>query len=161
MPWTTGGTETWEAKFLSNEAAVRRVRDLDGSISPEVRRWRYNVITNYSFETGQLKGWGIGGAMRWQDKVAIGYPTKFDQNNVAIFDVKRPFFGGAEANYDAWLSYGRKVWRDRIYWKAQLNVRDIGQHHKLIPVGTQPTGAIASWRIAADTSWMLSNSFEF
>lgn len=161
QPWNPGGTEPWETRFLSNEATVRRVRDQDGTISPEVRRWRYNLISNYSFSTGRLKGWGIGGAVRWQDKVAIGYATKFDQNNVAVSDVSKPYFGPTETNFDAWLSYNHKIWHNKINWKAQLNIRDIGQHHRLIPVSAQPTGAIAAWRIANDTSWALSNTFEF
>ena len=50
-----------------------------GPIAPEDTEWRFNVVSRYTFNRGQLKGWAIGGAMHWQDKSAIGY-------RVAIID---------------------------------------------------------------------------
>lgn len=47
---------------------------LEGSDSPEVRKYRINFLGNYSFTEGKLRGANIGGAYRWQDKEAIGYP---------------------------------------------------------------------------------------
>ena len=33
---------------------------------PENRLWHVNVITNYDFKNGKLKGWKVGGAARYQ-----------------------------------------------------------------------------------------------
>jgi outer membrane receptor protein involved in Fe transport len=160
LPPNLSGTSSVRALFLSSQASTARLRALDGSISPEVRKWRFNLVNNYSFTRGALKGWGIGGSVRWQDKAAIGYPVILFEG-AGQFDVKHPFFGPADRSYDAWLSYGRRLWRDRVRWKAQLNARNIGVHNRLIPVSTQPDGTIDAWRISSDTTWILSNSFDF
>src|SRR5207237_816402 len=52
----------------------------DGSASAEQRKWRANLVGTYTFGSdsmfGQrLKGFGVGGAFRWQDKLGIGYPA--------------------------------------------------------------------------------------
>jgi hypothetical protein len=47
----------------------------NGSPVQELRRWRFNVVTNYDFRGERLKGFSIGGAARWQDRVAIGFPA--------------------------------------------------------------------------------------
>jgi hypothetical protein len=153
-------TSTVRALFQSSAAATARLRALDGSISPEVRKWRFNLVNNYTFNRGPLKGWGIGGSFRWQDKAAVGYPVILFEG-AGQYDVTHPFFGPPERNYDAWLSYGRRIWRDRVRWKAQLNARNIGVHNRLIPVSTQPDGSIDAYRFSPDTTWTLSNSFDF
>ena len=160
LPPNLSGTSSVRALFLSSAASTARLRALDGSISPEVRKWRFNLINNYSFTRGALKGWGVGGSVRWQDKAAIGYPVILFEG-AGQFDVKHPFYGPADRSYDAWLSYGRRLWRDRVRWKAQLNVRNIGVHNRLIPVSTQPDDTIDAWRFSPDTTWTLSNSFDF
>lgn len=155
-----GNTATIGQLFETNESSLRRIRALDGSLNPEVRKWRFNLISNYSFSTGRLKGWAVGGSFRWQDKSAIGYPV-IQIDGVGQYDVHNPYYGPAERNYGAWLSYSRRLWHDKVRWKAQLNVSNIGQHNKLIPATAQPDGSIDAYRIAADASWTLSNTFEF
>ena len=125
-----------------------------------MRKWRFNLVNNYTFSRGPLKGWGIGGSFRWQDKAAVGYPVILFEG-AGQFDVTRPFYGPPERNYDAWLSYGRRIWNDRIRWKAQLNARNIGVHNRLIAVSTQPDGTVDAYRFSPDTTWTLSNSFDF
>ncbi|MGY8719793.1 MAG: hypothetical protein ACKVI3_18665, partial [Verrucomicrobiia bacterium] len=46
----------------------------EGQPSHEIREWRANFITNYKFnDDSKLKGWSVGGALRWQDQVAVGF----------------------------------------------------------------------------------------
>jgi outer membrane receptor protein involved in Fe transport len=160
LPVTAGGTNPWRNRFISDEATVRRIRALDGAITPEVRKWRYNMMTNYSFNAGRLKGWGIGGAMRWQDKAAIGYPVVMI-DGAPQFDVTRPYYGPTETNVDAWVSYSRRLGNNGVRWRAQFNVRDIGKRNHLIPASTQPDGTIDAYRIGANTTWTFSNTFDF
>ena len=160
LPPNLTSTSSVRDLYLSTLAITARLRALDGSISPEVRKWRFNLVNNYSFTRGPLKGWGIGGSVRWQDKAAIGYPVVLFEG-AGQYDVKHPYFGPADRSYDAWVSYGRRLWHDRVRWKAQLNARNIGVHHRLVPVSTQPDGTIDAYRIGPDTTWILSNSFDF
>jgi hypothetical protein len=86
-----------------------------------------------------LKGWRFGGAYRWQDNAAIGYPVKVFPDGSGVYDVKNPFYGPTESNVDAWIGYSRKL-TEKIRWSAQLNVRNIGVGNRLIPVSAQPDG---------------------
>jgi outer membrane receptor protein involved in Fe transport len=131
----------------------------EGTAASELRKWRYNVITNYSFSEGRLKGVGVGGSYRWQDKVVIGYPII---NNSTAFDLTKPYFGPSEDAVDLWASYGRKL-NNRINWKIQLNVRNaLAKKQELIPISIQPDGNTwASVRIAPVREWFVTNTFSF
>ena len=55
----------------------------DGTVSQELREWRINLITNYTFKEGILKNFSVGGAARWQDEIAVGYPTIVEDNGAS------------------------------------------------------------------------------
>lgn len=127
----------------------------------ELRKWRYNVVSNYGFTHGLLKGVGIGASYRWQDKVIIGYPVIPGANGLASFDLSQPYYGPAEAGLDLWASYERRLTK-KIGWKIQANVRNVGQSDGLIPISVQPDGRTwASVRVRPVQEWSLSNTFSF
>jgi outer membrane receptor for ferric coprogen and ferric-rhodotorulic acid len=133
----------------------------DGSPVQELRRWRFNVVTNYDFRSGRLKGFSIGGAARWQDRVAIGFPATKNAAGAWVYDVRKPYYGSDEINYDAWLRYSHRLFKDKIGWRVQLNVRDIFGSDDLIAVTAQPNGQVASARIPQPNKWTITNTFEF
>ena len=135
----------------------------EGADAPELRKWRYNFVTNYSFTHGFVKGFGVGAGYRWQDKVVIGYPVIADPVNPALasFDLSKPYYGPSEDAIDLWLSYQRKL-TDKVNWKIQLNVYNVGKKDKLIPISVEPDGHTwASARIAPTQEWSLTNTFSF
>ncbi|MBL9189929.1 MAG: TonB-dependent receptor plug domain-containing protein [Opitutaceae bacterium] len=138
----------------------------EGSVSAEQRKWRFNVVTSYSFRRGSflgetLDGWGIGAALRWQDKLGIGYPTTRKPDGSVTLDLAHPYYAPAEANVDAWISYERKLWKDRVRWKAQLNVRNLYSDPATIAIGVQPWGEASTVRLAPERRWYLTNTFSF
>jgi len=135
----------------------------EGAKSPELREWRYNFVTNYSFTHGFVKGFSVGAGYRWQDKVVIGYPVIPDPVNPALasFDLKKPYYGPSEDAIDLWLGYERKL-TDKVNWKIQLNVYNVGKKDKLIPISVEPDGHTwASARISPTQEWQLTNTFSF
>jgi hypothetical protein len=129
----------------------------EGTASPEIRKWRYNVITSYDFRKGFLKGVGVGGAYRWQDKVAIGYPCLPN----GTYDLTQPYYGPSEAGTDLWVSYQRKL-LEKYNWKIQLNVRNAFAKHGLIPISIEPDGNTwASVRVKPVQEWFVTNTFTF
>ncbi|HEY9156231.1 MAG TPA: TonB-dependent receptor, partial [Opitutaceae bacterium] len=145
------------APFLANYTMLKLN---EGSAVPELRRWSYNVVTNYNFKHGFLKGTGVGGAYRWQDKVVIGYPV-IGGGSIATYDLTKPYYGPAEDGVDLWLSYEHKV-TSKIDWKIQLNVYNVGKSEKLIPISVEPDGKTwASARVSPVQEWQLSNTFSF
>lgn len=133
----------------------------EGANVPEVRKWRYNFITNYTFSEGRLKGVGVGGSYRWQDKVAIGYPVLQSAGNQFNFDLNNPYYGPSEDSIDLWASYERKINKD-IHWKIQLNIRNAFASDGLIPITVQPDGKTwASVRVKPNQEWFVTNTFSF
>lgn len=133
----------------------------NGSAVQELRKWRFNLITNYDFTRGWLKGFGIGGAARWQDRVAVGYGVKKNEIGVWVYDVNQPFYGSDELGLDAWLRYTRRFNNGKLRWTIQFNMRDIAGDDDLIAIAAQPNGQIASARIPQPRQWSLTNTFAF
>ncbi|HEY1111348.1 MAG TPA: TonB-dependent receptor plug domain-containing protein [Opitutaceae bacterium] len=132
----------------------------EGAPSNELREWRWNAVTNYTFANdGKLKGFSVGGGVRWQDKVAYGFPIINDPTFGIVPDVRNPYYGPTDTSFDAWIGYGRKF--KKVAWRVQLNVRNIGVGDELIPVGAQPDGSVNSWRIRETQSFSLRNTFTF
>jgi hypothetical protein len=135
-------------------------RARDGAVSQEQRKWRVNAVSNYEFREGRFRGFGLGGALRWQSKVATGYAVTLDRLGNQLPVLSQPFFGPAEFNGDVWLSYARKL-TDKVRWKVQLNVRNLIGSQEEIPVFTNPDGQHALYRLAPDRNWFLTNTFSF
>lgn len=132
----------------------------DGQVAQEQRKYRANLITNYSFNEGKFKGLGIGGALRWQDKIATGYQIEVDDAGVVVPQLDKPFMGPDELNGDMWVSYKRPI-NDRIDWKVQLNVRNLIGEDDYIPVVTNPDGTVAVVRNPNPQEVFLTNTFSF
>ncbi len=144
----------WRAEYV-------RLKLQEGTAVPELRKWRFNVVTNYTFREGLLKDVSVGGSYRWQDKVGIGYPlVAIDAANYG-FDLDNPIMGPAESSIDLWASYSRKL-TEKIDWKVQLNVRNAFASKELIPISVQPDNSTwAGVRIAPNQEWFLTNTFSF
>ncbi|MFZ5497071.1 MAG: TonB-dependent receptor plug domain-containing protein [Verrucomicrobiota bacterium] len=159
--------QDWNASFY---ASYKSVKVQEGNAVPELREWRANLIANYDFKEGWLKGLNLGAAYRWQDKVVIGYKpvyligTTVTNNAPAAtdvtFDLNSPFYGPAEHGIDLWAGYEWKL-KNNMRWRTQINVRNVGQGNDLIPITVQPDGTPAAWRIAPAQVWSLTNTFSF
>lgn len=160
--WGGAGNETSLYQWNSNigsEYAQRKLQE--GTNVPELRTWRVNAITNYDFDHGRLKGVNVGMGVRSESSIIIGYkPLPGATVNDVSFDIVNPYRGPAETNFDFWVGYGHRVWRN-IDWSIRLNVRNAFVGKGLIPITTQPDGTPAGYRIQPPQTWQLSNSFNF
>ncbi|MBM3851798.1 MAG: hypothetical protein FJ399_01440 [Verrucomicrobia bacterium] len=138
----------------------------EGSVSAEQRKWRANFVTNYTFGSEPffglpLRGWAIGGGVRWQDKYALGYPTTRKPDGGVDIDIAHPYWGPTDTNIDLFTSYSRTVLGGKVRWKAQLNVRNAFGRGGLLPVTIQPWGEVATTRLPPARRWYLTNNFSF
>ncbi len=149
----------WTTNILVPYATMKAT---EGVASVEQRKWRVNLVTSYNFSReSKLRGVSVGAGVRWQDKLGIGYPTSYKADRSIFIDTARPYYAPSETNVDAWVGYERKLWRDRINWKVQLNVRNIIGDHDPIPITVQPWGETAMARLAPERRWFLTNTFSF
>lgn len=135
---------------------------LAGSDNPEVRRYRVNLVGNYSFSAGRLKGLRVGGAYRWQDKAAIGYPIIYDPTTgVPIKKVSEPYYDDGSRFFDCWFGYSRRIFSDKVGWRMQLNVRNVFADGEPVVVQLQPDGSPTRVSIPVPRQFVLSNTFSF
>lgn len=151
---------------------VRAAASLSGAPTPEIRKWRANFVTRYEFQSGFMRGFSIGGAARWQDKVGIGFPYVSPDPTTVIdgvtytfkaLDKTRPIWGPDDIKFDLSLGYKRKfrVAGTSINWNIGVNIRNLNAKDELIPIGANVDGTIGFFRIPPERTWSVSNSFAF
>jgi len=131
-----------------------------GTVVPENRLWHVNLISNYDFKGGLLKGWNLGAAARYESAATLAYKPVQLTNSIG-YDLNTPFKDKALLDFDVWVGYGRKILNNRIYWRSQLNVSNVGVGNELLPVTVQPDGTPAAWRIRPSQQISLTNTFSF
>jgi len=142
----------------------RSEQALEGSPSPEQREWRLNVVTNYRFREGRLKGLSLGGAYRWQDEVSIGFPIVLNELGEEVGDVLNPVFAPSQDNVDLVVGYDMPRFKDFAKWRIQLNVRNVfADEDDVIPVSVQGglPGVFGRVRTAPQRQFLLTNTFTF
>jgi outer membrane receptor protein involved in Fe transport len=140
-------------------------KDLNNKQVPGQRKYNFNLITNYSFDRGLLKGWAIGGAQRWADKAIIGYWGKDTDVDTDLLpdasDITRPIYDKAMWYTDLWVSYTRKVFNDKVRMKIQLNVADAFQDGGLQCIAKDWNNNAYAYRIVDSRQFILSATFDF
>ena len=138
------------------------IKGQEGRPQMEQRKWRFNAITRYSFTEGRLKGFSVGGAVRWEDRYATGYPIYNDPRGIILPVIANPYLSDTEISYDLTLGYRRRILRDKD-WTAQLNVRNLQNwsSDKVTAIRHQPDGSIARVRFDPPLQVFLTNTFRF
>ncbi len=163
LPRGVGGRPFGEWYDSTIMIPSRTVTSQDGRVSPEQRKWRANLITNYDFQhwDGWVHHFSLGGAIRWQDKVAIGYPLIANADGQLVSDIDHPHFGPSETNVDLWLSFRKPLTFKKAAWTTKLTLRNVVRSDSLVPISTQPDGSYAQVRVVAPLTWELRTTLEF
>ncbi|BET66940.1 hypothetical protein ASA1KI_18580 [Opitutales bacterium ASA1] len=162
-----GATQTVQDWWITNvEGIMNTAKRNEGKVTQEQREWRANVITNYQFTEGRFAGVGVGGAIRWEDKAAIGYlAAPADPDGVLrLLDNNQPVFDDSETSFDFWMSYTMRrtpFFGDKVRTKIQLNIRDAFENGGLKPISANPDGEHVAFRIVEPRQWFLTTTFDF
>lgn len=136
----------------------------EGQLVGELREWRANLVTNYRFdENSKLSGWSIGGALRWEDDKAVGYPITLqviDGQELALPDLSNPYMDDPIERLDVWLGYERML-NEKYQLKVQLNVTNLLSDGEIITSSVQPNGQPRSviWREGRQFRLRMTLSF--
>lgn len=162
-----GDSQRVQDYFFTNvQAVASTAQRLSGKVTPDLRKYRWNIITNYNFDAGALRGVGVGGAIRWEDKAAIGYRGSAPDPDGIIrsLDVNKPVYDEAQEHLDLWVSYTFKSlpWLgDKTSLRLQANVRDALESGGLMPIAVNPDGSPTAYRIVDSRQWYVSATFDF
>jgi outer membrane receptor protein involved in Fe transport len=153
-----GGGDAFRKTYNENIwSAYQFQLQTNGKMASELSPWRFNMITNYSFDRGALKGVNAGLAYRWEDRRVIGYKLNAKKDNL---DVNAPYWSDTEDHIDLWVGYQRKLSK-KLTWRVQLNLRNVGEDVHLVPFSVQPDGSPAAFRIQEGMTWQLTNTLSF
>ena len=167
-PWFTSTYNNSEASAdtLSRSlTAISTARALEGKSLPQVRKYRANLLTNFKLrsltEQKLLKRISVGGALRWEDKGAIGFHGV--QSLPAIItqlDVNRPIYDQAHAYIDLNASYRTRLFSNRVGLVLQLNARNVTEGGRLQPIAANPDGSPNAFRIIDPRRYIFTATFE-
>lgn len=165
----SGGGEAGPAgtigALLDNyRAGVGRIVASSGVSTTSIPKYTANLVTNYRFSEGVLRGVGVGGSLNYRSPRTIGFLTTRE----GLFRPDAAIKGTASWDTGLWLSYGRtlKFGTSRpIRWRGQINVRNILDDRDLEPMtglddGTG-RGVVVRWRVPEPRTFVFSNTFEF
>ncbi len=168
-PWWTeryNGTNSPSQFFASSVKTPYDVAVANqGKSRPQIRKYRVNFSTSYrlaglGLDREWIKRFTLGGAVRWEDKGAIGYfglPTP--SGVFTELDRNRPIYDKARMYFDAFATYRMKV-SNKINTTLQLNMRNIQENGRLQPISAYPDGTPNAYRIVDPRQFILSATFD-
>jgi hypothetical protein len=141
-----------------------------GKTRPQIRKYRFNLSTSYrlaglGLENTHLKRMSLGGALRWEDKSAIGY---YGVNYAALLaanqpitelDPARPIWDKRRTYVDLFASYRFRL-MNKINTSVQLNVRNVQEGGRLQAISAYPDGNPNAYRIVDPRQFILSATFD-
>lgn len=164
---------TTPGNFFANNVTPNATlsKALNGQAAPGQRKYRWAYNTGYDFSSGMLKGFGVGGAERWESKSVIGYlgrpggttlgSSAVNPNLLDTADVTKPVYSGANYYTDLFVRYKRRIWSDRLGWTLQLNVENVTEGGHLQVTAVNYDGSPYAYRIIDSRKFTLTSAFDF
>ena len=91
----------------------------------------------------------------------------FAVDSANLLDVTRPYFTPAYANFGAWVTYRRKIFRDRINWSLQMNIRNVFDKNTVYPLfivdsrDGKHTPSTAVYTLKEPRTYQFTSTFKF
>ncbi len=166
--WLDRNSEWWRTNVAESYAAIL---DTENTSAPEIRKWRANLIANYTFaRNSKMRGWSVGSAVRWEDKAIIGYMAGYRAIPAgaapgtlpAVFTDPNGIITAPSTTYvDGWFGYQRKVYNDKVTWSVRVSGRNLFYDSDPIAIKALGNGQAGLTRIPPEQRFYLTNTFEF
>lgn len=149
-----------------NEAPMKLQLALQGKSQPQVRKYRFNMLTSYNLagisSNRILKSTTLGGSVRWEDRGSIGYYGGAPDADTFVreYDVNRPIMDSDHMYVDLFARYAFSLWHNRVKSSVQLNVRNAFENGRLQAFRANPDGTKYAFRIIEPREFVLSLNFD-
>jgi hypothetical protein len=80
---------------------------------------------------------------------------------INLNDVTRPIYDAGNYYTDLWIAYQRRIFRDKIGLKLQLNVNNAFEDGRLMPTQVNFDGSPWAFRIIDPRQFILQATFTF
>jgi outer membrane receptor protein involved in Fe transport len=154
-----------QAYFTSNVLNPLQIAQaFQGKSKPQIRQYRVNAMSSYRLagitENRLLKRFTVGGAVRWEDRGAIGFRgTQDPPAIITTLDPSRPIWDKAHTYFDAFVTYRTRVYSEKVGLTLQLNVRNLTEGGRLQPVAAEADGRISAFRIIDPRLFIFTATF--
>ncbi len=161
-----GGSQTPAQNYAVNvEAPWSIIRETQGKPRPQIRQYAARFSSNFQLaaitDHRIVKNIGVGGAVRWEDKAAIGYyGVETYPATITRLNPNRPIYDSTHTYFDAFVSYKTKLFADKVSATFRVNARNLQEGGRLQAVGAFPNGEIHSARIIDPRQFIFSASFD-
>ena len=84
-----------------------------------------------------------------------------------VLDPTSPYYAPSYANFGGWITYKRKIFKDRIDWRLQMNVRNLFDRNTIFPLVTvdtrdgKHTPNVAVYNLKEPRTYQFTSSFRF
>ena len=159
--WGVGrtGEQQWNN---DNNPYYLLYKSVDGQPSQQLAKWHASGLTNYSFADGRLKGFSVGGGLRYIEKQVIGNPQILDSSGTPIaLDLAHPYYNGDRIAIDLWAGYKMKIYENKYDLSFQLNIRDLDQGGGFRPIAANPDGSHSTYQIVQPRTFYLTTTLDF
>jgi hypothetical protein len=148
---------------VTSQLAIAKANE--GKSRPQIRKYRANFSTSYRLaglgDHKLLKPFTVGGALRWEDKSAIGYyGLQQLPAIITALDPKRPIYDKARTYVDIFVAYRLRLFANKIGTTLQLNVRNIQENGRLQAISALPDGSANGYRIVDPRQFILTATFD-
>ena len=133
-------------------------RSVEGQQAELLREWNGNLVTNYRFAEGRVKGLNLGGNVQYRGSAVIG---SLVNPTTGLPDFANPLKGAGYTIVGVHARYERRIFR-KYDWHVSLHVRNLLNEDRLIEKSASATdGAILIYDQLEPQAWLLSTGVRF
>jgi hypothetical protein len=146
----SGGRNSIAEESMRIQDYIDNTTAFEGLGDPGSRRRQGNLFTNYRFTDGALKGFNIGGGVRYLGPLSVGV----DQADLSLM------FGNSKTLYDLLLGYRRKLGK-RMDVKFQLNIRNLLDERDYTVAGLESDGRLRRMVLQSPREYQFRTTFSW
>jgi outer membrane receptor protein involved in Fe transport len=144
--------------FIAYQAA-------SGQPSEQLHKWKASLVTNYTFDQGIAKGFGIGLGLRYLDKTIIGNPAITTLENgsptVTGLDLANPYTVPGQTTAEGWLTYATKIYNNKYILSFRLEGDNLTSSGGYTPVNANSDGTHQLFTIAPPRTYNFTTELKF
>ena len=136
-----------------------------GQPSQQLHKWKASLVTNYTFDKGVAKGFGLGTGVRWFDKTIIGDPAIYTAENgvptVTGLDLAHPYTVPGQTTVEAWATYARKILDDKYLLSFRLEADNLQSGGGYMAVNANSDGTHQLFKIMPPRTYYFTTELKF
>lgn len=110
-----------------------------------------------------LGGFSLGGSMNARGRAVDGFAV----DSKFVLDPTQPYYSPPSLAFGAWLTYKRKLFKNRVDWRLQLNVRNLLDDNTVFPLvkvdarDGRHTPSTVIYNLREPRTYQFTSSFKF